>query len=98
MRLALILFAYPICDFMLIFPNYVNAAVRASTIDDYVFNIWIMLSKHGGYGQLQKRGLIERRSNDGNPRRKGHTSTYVSPLSANQVGVIPSEFVGSNHD
>src|SRR5262249_28033069 len=51
-----------------VLPNEINSPVRASTIDNDVFQIRITLAEHGGDRLLDKGRLIERRRDYGNPR------------------------------
>src|SRR5262245_32055167 len=50
-----------------VLPNEINSPVRASTIDNDVFQIRITLAEHGGDRLLDKGRLIERRRDYGNP-------------------------------
>src|SRR5215813_12278707 len=65
-RLATILFADPIGQMGFVLPNEINSPIRASTVDNDVFQIRISLAEHRGDRLLDKPRLIQGRCDDGN--------------------------------
>jgi len=58
MGLPTIFFANPIRQVFFIFFYYFNGVIRTAAINDYIFQIGIILIQYGLYSFLQKKSLI----------------------------------------